>query len=97
VASPAFAQSHDPSIGSGNIDRSAMTAPVGHRQPRARDVPPTNIGNNPSAYARDPKLERALRSICRGNSGRLCATLMARGRELGHILIDEVTRRPVCL
>lgn len=66
VASPALAQSHDPSIGSGNIDRSAITAPVGHRQPRAADVPRTNMGDNPSAYARDPKLERALRSICRG-------------------------------
>jgi hypothetical protein len=64
VASPALAQSHDPSIGTGNIDRSVITAPVGHRQPRASDVP--KIGDNPSAYARDPKLERALRSICRG-------------------------------
>jgi hypothetical protein len=63
LASPAMAQSHDPSLGSGNIDRSQMTAPVGHRQPRASDVPATN--NNTSAYARDPKLERALR-ICRG-------------------------------
>jgi hypothetical protein len=64
MASPALAQSHDPSVGSGNIDRSAITAPVGHRQPRAADVPRTS--DNPSAYARDPKLERALRSICRG-------------------------------
>jgi hypothetical protein len=69
VASPALAQSHDPSIGSGNIDRSTITAPVGHRQPRAADVPRTS--DNPTAYARDPyardpKLERALRSICRG-------------------------------
>jgi len=66
VAPPALAQSHDPSIGSGNIDRPAITAPVGHRQPRAADVPRTNTGDNPPAYARDPKLERALRSICRG-------------------------------
>jgi hypothetical protein len=65
VASPASGQSHDPSIGSGNIDRSVITAPVGHRQPRAGDVP-TKIGDNPSAYAREPKLDRALRSICRG-------------------------------
>jgi Skp family chaperone for outer membrane proteins len=61
VASPALAQSHDPSIGSGNIDRSAITAPVGHRQPRAADVP--KISDNLSAQ--DRKLDRALR-ICRG-------------------------------
>jgi hypothetical protein len=66
VTSPALAQSNDPSIGSGNIDRPAITAPVGHRQPRAADVPRTNMGDNPPAYTRDPKLERALRSICRG-------------------------------
>jgi hypothetical protein len=65
VASPALAQSHDPSIGSGNVDRSVITAPVGHRQPRAGDVPPTSIGDNRSAYARDSKLDRVLR-ICRG-------------------------------
>ena len=65
LASPAFAQSRDPSLGSGNIDRSEMTAPIGHRQPRVGDVPATNFGDNSSAYARDRKLERALR-ICRG-------------------------------
>jgi len=65
VVSPALAQSHDPSTGSGNIDRSVITAPVGHRQPRAGDVQANNIGDNPSAYARDPKFHRVLR-ICRG-------------------------------
>jgi hypothetical protein len=68
LASPALAQSRDPSLGSGNIDRSDMTAPtapVGHRQPRAGDVPGTNINDSSSAYARDSKLERTLR-ICRG-------------------------------
>jgi len=65
LASPAFAQSHDPSLGTGNIDRSAMTAPVGHRQPRAADVRGTNVNDSASAYARDHKLERAVK-ICRG-------------------------------
>jgi hypothetical protein len=63
MALPALAQSHDPSIGTGNIDRSVITAPVGHRQPRASDVP--KIGDSPSASARDRKLDRALQ-ICRG-------------------------------
>jgi hypothetical protein len=61
VASPALAQSNDPSLGTGNIDRSVIPAPVGHRQPRAADVP--KISDNPSAQ--DRKLDRALR-ICRG-------------------------------
>jgi hypothetical protein len=65
LASPALAQSHDPSLGSGNIDKSGMTAPVGHRQPRAGDVTGSNINDSSSAYARDPKLDRALK-ICRG-------------------------------
>ena len=62
LASPALAQSHDPSVGSGNIDRSAMAAPSGQRQPRAGSVP--SPGDS-SAYARDTKIERAMK-ICRG-------------------------------
>jgi hypothetical protein len=65
LASPALAQSRDPSVGSGNIDRSEVRAPIGHRQPRAGDVPASTINDNASAYARDPKWERVLR-ICRG-------------------------------
>jgi len=65
VTSQALAQSHDSSIGSGNIDRPIITAPVGHRQPRASDLQRTEIGDTRSAYARDPKLDRVLK-ICRG-------------------------------
>jgi hypothetical protein len=63
VASPALAQSHDPSTGS--INKPVITAPVGHRQPRAADVPATNIGDDLSAYPRDAEIDRVLRSICR--------------------------------
>ena len=62
---PALGQSHDPSTGSGNIDRTVITAPAGHRQPRAVDVPLTTLEDSGSAYARDRKLDRALK-ICRG-------------------------------
>jgi hypothetical protein len=65
TAYPALAQSRDSSFGQNNIDGSVITAPAGHRQPRAGDLPATNTGDNPSAYARDEKLDRALR-ICRG-------------------------------
>src|SRR5262249_38477950 len=39
TVSPGFTQSRDPSIGTGNVDRAVPQAPVGHRQPRAGDVP----------------------------------------------------------
>ena len=67
ISAPVFAQSQDPSIGSGNIAGTVRSAPVGHRQPRSVDVPQTNTSGtgNLSAYDRDPRLERALR-ICRG-------------------------------
>jgi len=65
LASPALAQSRDPSMAAGNIDRSVMTAPIGQRQPRTVDLPATNMGDNASANAPGEKLDRVLR-ICRG-------------------------------
>ena len=67
IPGPLLAQSHDPSIGSGNIAGTVRPAPVGHRQPRSIDVPQANDARNGnlSVYDRDPRLERALR-ICRG-------------------------------
>jgi hypothetical protein len=68
ISDPVVAQSYDPSIGTGNIvPGTVWQAPVGHRQPRAADVPQTNNSgrDNLSAYERDVRLERALR-ICRG-------------------------------
>jgi hypothetical protein len=43
-------------------------APVGHRQPRADQVPPENNLSNPDSNANreDAALDRKLKSICRG-------------------------------
>jgi hypothetical protein len=60
MASPALAQSQDPSVGSGNMDRSVPTAP----QPRLSDVPSTNTINNRSEYGRELNWDRVLK-ICR--------------------------------
>lgn len=46
---------------SGNIP----PAPVGHRQPRASDVPPTQEKNYTES-AEDKALDRKIKSICRG-------------------------------
>jgi hypothetical protein len=48
--------------------RSSGQAPVGHRQPRAGDVPDEkNLGDmNDSMSREDVALDRKLKSICRG-------------------------------
>jgi hypothetical protein len=45
--------------------RWAGGAPIGHRQPRAGDVPPQNAGNLEQLSAEDERVDRKL-SICRG-------------------------------
>jgi hypothetical protein len=46
----------------------AREAPVGHRQPRAADVPPEkNLGNpNDPINKEDAALDKKIKSICRG-------------------------------
>ena len=48
--------------------KSSVQAPVGHRQPRAGDVPDEkNLGDmNDSMSREDVALDRKLKSICRG-------------------------------
>ena len=49
-------------------DRPAIEAPVGHRQPRAGDVPDEKNLGNPSDQANkeDAALDKKIKSICRG-------------------------------
>ena len=51
-----------------NADRPAIEAPVGHRQPRAGDVPDEkNLGNpNDQSNKEDAALDKKIKSICRG-------------------------------
>jgi hypothetical protein len=41
-------------------------APVGHRQPRADQVPPENSSTTDANKREDAELDRKLKSICRG-------------------------------
>jgi hypothetical protein len=71
IGSKAMAQSGSstyPKNSPGNVDRSVPEAPVGHRQPRAGDVPSEkNLGNpNDPVNREDAALDRKIKSICRG-------------------------------
>jgi hypothetical protein len=54
--------------GAANQPRSIPEAPIGHRQPRADQVPPEkNLGNPDDALNKEnAALDRKIKSICRG-------------------------------
>ena len=62
----AFAQGS--SSVSKNSDKSAIQAPVGHRQPRASDVPNEKNLSDPNdpLSKENAALDRKIKSICRG-------------------------------
>jgi hypothetical protein len=64
----AIAQTGTGSSGGANQARPIPQAPVGHRQPKAGDVPPEkNLGNpNDPMNKEDAALDRKIKSICRG-------------------------------
>jgi len=68
-ASGALAQSKSgtsgPATPSATTSGSIPTAPVGHRQPRASDVPSAQERNYTES-AEDKALDRKIKSICRG-------------------------------
>ena len=51
-----------------NSDKSSIQAPVGHRQPRAGDVPDDkNLANPNDALSKEnAALDKKIKSICRG-------------------------------
>jgi hypothetical protein len=52
---------------SDSSSRPSVEAPIGHRQPRAGDVPDEkNLGSNDSMSRDDLALDRKIKSICRG-------------------------------
>ena len=67
VNSVAFGQTGGPSTPAANT-KPTSEAPVGHRQPRADQVPSEkNLGNpNDPINKEDALLDRKLKSICRG-------------------------------
>jgi hypothetical protein len=54
--------------GASNQLRGIPEAPIGHRQPRADQVPPENNLANPNSppNKEDAALDRKIKSICRG-------------------------------
>lgn len=56
------------SKGAASQTQPAREAPVGHRQPRAADVPPEKNLSNPNdpMNKEDQALDRKIKSICRG-------------------------------
>jgi hypothetical protein len=56
------------SLGSSGIPSTVPEAPVGHRQPRADQVPSEKNLNDPSnpVNREDAALDRKIKSICRG-------------------------------
>jgi len=67
AASGAFAQSKSGTSGPSATTNSGSvpSAPVGHRQPRAADVPSAQEKNYTES-AEDKALDRKIKSICRG-------------------------------
>jgi len=63
----AYAQGGSSTV-SKNSDKPIVQAPVGHRQPRASDVPSEkNLSNpNDAMNKEDAALDRKIKSICRG-------------------------------
>jgi hypothetical protein len=63
----AFAQSGSSTV-TKNPDRPIPQAPVGHRQPRPSDLPPSKDLNDPNdpLSKENAALDRKIKSICRG-------------------------------
>lgn len=64
----AFAQSTRSGSGLSGTSSGAIQAPIGHRQPRASDVPDErNLANPGDALSKeDALLDKKIKSICRG-------------------------------
>ena len=69
IGTPAIAQTSNSGGSSTAVkDRPIPQAPIGHRQPRASDVPPEKNLNDPNdpLSKENALLDRKIKSICRG-------------------------------
>jgi hypothetical protein len=66
--SAAFSQTAPTRAPTAQTPAPATQAPVGHRQPRATDLPPGRemLEDEPKKTPDDIRLDRALRGVCRG-------------------------------
>jgi hypothetical protein len=60
------AQSFHPSIPGKETTTKPWTAPIGHRQPHAADVPAANMGSQDLLDPEDAFIDRKISGICRG-------------------------------
>lgn len=60
------AQSFHPSVAGKETTTKPWTAPVGHRQPHAADVPATTMGPLDFLDQEDAEVDRKISGICRG-------------------------------
>ncbi len=66
VSPVAIAQTGNPPPASAPKSGGPLPAPVGHRQPRAADLPPGATAAEKQMDAEDAALDRKIKSICRG-------------------------------
>jgi hypothetical protein len=66
TATTALAQSFHPSIAGKETTTRPWTAPPGHRQPHASDVPATSLGSLDALDQEDAIVDRKISGICRG-------------------------------
>jgi hypothetical protein len=64
--SAATAQSFHPSAAGRETTTRPWTAPVGHRQPHASDLPATTLGSQDYVDPEDAYIDRKIAGICRG-------------------------------
>jgi hypothetical protein len=58
---------HDPLvIASNEAATKPWPAPIGHRQPRAADLPPSISAAQPALDPEDAEVDRKIRGVCRG-------------------------------
>ncbi|MBR0691039.1 hypothetical protein JQ594_34360 [Bradyrhizobium manausense] len=62
----ASAQSFHPPVAGKETTTKPWTAPVGHRQPHASDVPATTMGPPDFLDQEDANVDRKISGICRG-------------------------------
>ena len=60
------AQSFHPSVAGRETTTKPWTAPIGHRQPHAADVPATTMGPLDLLDQEDASVDRKISGICRG-------------------------------
>jgi hypothetical protein len=60
------AQSFHPSVAGKETTTKPWTAPIGHRQPHAGDVPATTMGTLDFLDQEDADVDRKISGVCRG-------------------------------